>query len=213
MLLLPQVDSITTTTPPAVAHADLNDATASLTLSDTTTAPTPRTYFGIHYNTAATACFFLAANRIGILLPRLLTQSEFAAYVEANPDDVNPPLGIDQLLSEPRYYFYPLDWGTDDTPDYPVCPDFRRWGFPHEHFATLVRWNLPGNGDSDTEVDNVEPIVATSAVSQFVKERDRRCKISDYADGLESAHTVPKEEANWVCALPSNYVISIALWR
>ncbi|KAF8241557.1 hypothetical protein K440DRAFT_241928 [Wilcoxina mikolae CBS 423.85] len=199
MLLLPQVDSITTTTPSVVAHIDLNDAIANLALTDTTT-PTPRTYFGIHYNTAATACFFLAANRIGILLPRLLTQSEFSAYVEANPDAVNPPLDLDQLFSEPRYYFYPLDWDTDDTPDYPVCPDFRRWGFPHEHFASLVAWNLTGDDDSDAEVGNVEPIIATSAVSQFVKERDRRCKISDYADGLESAHTVPKEEANWYCA-------------
>ncbi|KAF8536351.1 hypothetical protein BDD12DRAFT_912199 [Trichophaea hybrida] len=117
-------------------------------------------------------CFSLITNHKGILLPRLLTQSEFTTYLQY----AEQPL--DELLTEPWYYYYSFDWDKDSMLNY------------------LVPWNFASNSGGEVE----ECVVATSAGSQFDKEGDGRCKISGYAVGLESAHLVPKEEVTWYCA-------------
>ena len=81
------------------------------------------TSFGVHYNTAATACFIVAANRSGVLLSQRFTQPEFAAHIQSHPECLKPDL--DHLLTKRRYWYYPLDWDKDPKPRYPVCPDFQ----------------------------------------------------------------------------------------
>ena len=153
---------------------------------------TGNTCFGLHYNTAATACFIIAANRPGVLLSQRFTQLEFAVHVQSLPECLKPDLGH---LLKPRYWYYPLDWDKGPKPRYPVCPDFRSWAFPHEHFPTFEPWNHSTAASVPEEGCDVAP----SCAPAFVKGRDKRCKVSDYADVLESAHLLPREESLWVC--------------
>ncbi|KAF8539796.1 hypothetical protein BDD12DRAFT_980730 [Trichophaea hybrida] len=190
MLQLPPIDTLATTPSTTTTITDLAEATAALSLHG---AGSMR--LGLHYNTAATACYIIAANRPGVLLLQRFTQSQFAAYVQSHRECLTPDL--DQLLTNNRYWFYPLDWDKDPTPRYPVCPDFRSWAFPHEHFPTLKPWNQSTATNVPLGEGVREHNVAPSAASASVKKRDKRCKISDYADALESAHLIPREESFW----------------
>ncbi|KAF8514801.1 hypothetical protein BDD12DRAFT_116191 [Trichophaea hybrida] len=187
MLQLRPIDSLATVPSTTTTITDLAEATAALSLHGT-----GNTRFGLHYNTAATACYIIAANRPGVLFSQLFTQSQFAAHVQSHPECLAP--NLDQLLTNKWYWFYPLDWEKDPKPRYPVCPDFRSWAFPHQHFPTLEPWNH-SNVPLDEEIREYN--VAPSAASASVKSRDKRCKISDYADALESAHLIPREESIW----------------
>ena len=81
---------------------------------------------GLHYKDAVAACSAIAANRPGILLTVRLTQSEFSVHVRTHPECLTPDL--DQPLTEDLYWFYPLEWNKDPTPEYPVCPESRFGG-------------------------------------------------------------------------------------
>jgi len=197
MLQLRPVDSLANAPSTTTTITDLPEATAALSLYGT-----GNTRFGLHYNTAATACYIIAANRPGVLISQRFTQSQFAAHVQSHPECLTPDL--DQLLTKHRYWFYPLHWDKDPEPRYPVCPDFRSWAFPHERFPTLEPWNHSTAANVPLENGVRERNVAPSAASASVKIRDKRCKISDYADALKCAHLVPWEESLWVCRSPSN---------
>jgi len=168
--------------------------------------------YGLHYSTAAAACMIISGNREGVLCSKLMSQPEFRTFIakssgcEHNPDDPtiskqdsrNLP-SPDMLLTGQRYYFYPSGWHKDPSPDYPVCPKFRDWGFDHggfDHGAHLQQWKSDVPGDSlvlafDESTDESE-------VSIFVKMRDGACKISGFKDSTESAHLVPEDHKRWV---------------
>jgi len=118
MLQLWQIDSPATVPSTTTTVTDLAEATAAFALHST-----ENTGFGLHYNTAVTAWYIIAANCPGILLSQLFTQSQFAAHVQSHPDSLTP--NVDQLWTNNCYWFYPLDWEKDPKPRYPVCPDFR----------------------------------------------------------------------------------------
>lgn len=85
--------------------------------------------WGIHHDTALTACSIISCNIRGFLSP---TRLESLA-----PRPAVPP--SDTLLMSRSYYFYPLTWCDAETTEdmdlrYPVCGDFMDWQFPLNDF-------------------------------------------------------------------------------
>lgn len=85
--------------------------------------------WGIHHDTALTACSIIACNIAGFLSHTRLSRSV------PRPSIPSP----DSLLMGRTYYFYPVSWrDTGITEDndlrYPVCPDFMDWQFPLTNF-------------------------------------------------------------------------------
>ncbi|KAK3299537.1 uncharacterized protein B0H64DRAFT_388898 [Chaetomium fimeti] len=81
------------------------------------------------------------------------------------------------ILCEPRYFFQlpgPLD------PPYPIVPRFSDWRFPHGDLPPLwQRW------------------AADAALPRTGGDTTRRCVLSNYGDGLETAHLLPAAEDDW----------------
>lgn len=83
----------------------------------------------------------------------------------------------DGILREPQYFFQlpgPLD------PPYPIVPRFSDWRFPHHSLPPLwQRW------------------ATDAAVTRAGGDINRRCVLSNYTDGLETAHLIPVAEKEW----------------
>lgn len=80
--------------------------------------------WGVHHGTALRACSIIACNIDGFLSPTHLS----------TPPTVVPQLPLDSLLTADVYYFYPCLWVESQGQsglDYPVCPTFQDWRFPH----------------------------------------------------------------------------------
>ncbi|KAA8912627.1 hypothetical protein FN846DRAFT_773144, partial [Sphaerosporella brunnea] len=131
---------------------------------------------GIHYDTANDACRIVTGNRPGVLLPTLLSPSQFQQRAQA----ASP-----QILTGHRYYFYPLDW-SDANLQYPVCPSFSRWGFDHDAFdpnspKAMQHW-IPSHPQPKKTGE-----VPSSAA----------CRLSGFRDARESALIIPREQKDW----------------
>ncbi|KAA8911243.1 hypothetical protein FN846DRAFT_774267, partial [Sphaerosporella brunnea] len=141
---------------------------------------------GIHYNTANDACRIVSGNRPGVLLPTLLSPSQFQ-----HRETAAAPL----ILTEPRYYFYPLDWSEADL-QYPVCPTFDHWRFNHEAFHPPSPRAMPHWLSTQPQPNNTSE-VPPSAVAQKVQACDAACRLSGFREACESAHIIPREKTDW----------------
>lgn len=80
--------------------------------------------WGVHHGTALWACSIIACNIDGFLHPTLL---------QLPPDSSRPvETSLDALLTAKVYYFYPRAWTSPLDLEYPVCPSFHDWQFPHD---------------------------------------------------------------------------------
>ncbi|KAA8914059.1 hypothetical protein FN846DRAFT_790004, partial [Sphaerosporella brunnea] len=127
---------------------------------------------GIHRDTAIDACRIVTGNRPGVLLPTLLSPSQF----QQRAKDASL-----LILTGPRYYFYPIDW-SDANLQYPVCPSFSRWEFDHDAF------------------DPASPRAIHHWISSHPQPKrtgDAACRLSGFRDACESAHIIPCEQNDW----------------
>jgi hypothetical protein len=135
--------------------------------------------YGIHHDTALTACRIASCNEPGFLSTSIDRDS-----VADRVDD--PPGAI--LLG--RLYYYHLRTPKDHEL-YPSCRDFMSWRFPHH--ALPNTWIAePKFGRDLARQSN------WTAMSILIKERDKECLVSGWKDGLSTAHVVPKSVRSWV---------------
>ncbi|RSL78792.1 hypothetical protein CEP52_017601, partial [Fusarium oligoseptatum] len=124
---------------------------------------------GIDYATAHTACGILAANRWDGFFSRDRYGTQ---KVERSEDGV---------LRDNRYFYHVPPASTDEP--YPVLTRFNDWRFPHNALPPL--WTrLQRNLSSGVEPERVGI-------------NNGHCSLSNYADGVESAHLVPSAQSNW----------------
>jgi hypothetical protein len=140
---------------------------------------------GVHYGTALEACKILAYNKPGY----------FTTSIGRTSGPVSGPVDLVML---PGVYYYHL--ATEGQPLYPICCDFRKWTFPHN--ALPPEW-VPNN----TPMESIDPCNWT-AVSQRVKDRDERYRVTGWRDSLSTAHVVPRNEDTWVCGLTGRHFIA-----
>ncbi|KAF5378095.1 hypothetical protein D9615_007609 [Tricholomella constricta] len=133
--------------------------------------------FGLHFETVVTACKILAYNRPGYLSE---SRNRNADRVNLSPNSILPV----------KSYFYHLDEEFKPGELYPICYDFKNWGFPHA--AMPSSWSVPPSTDTTGW-----PFSQTS-LSQKIKDRDKACLISGYTEYLTTAHVVNKEDNKWL---------------
>jgi hypothetical protein len=131
--------------------------------------------FGIHYQTALTACCILACNKSGYLS----TSRDGSGRVDDDLDAIIP-------ISK---YFYHLDNPGSDAL-YPLCRDFATWKFPHNCLPISWQPAAPTLPSIFT--------VNWSVQSQRIKERDHACLVTGWKDSLTTAHVVGAAEEDWV---------------
>ena len=141
--------------------------------------PTPEMQFGVHHETALTACQILACNSPGYLSP---SRDRNAQGVDATPDSI---------LAPRRYYYHLNTPEVDEL--YPICRLFEYWEFPHDAFPSF--W--------ETEDSNTPTFWGTrwTTLSQRIKDRDKACLLSKWKDSLTTAHVVPSDDEAWVCRI------------
>lgn len=90
------------------------------------------------------------------------------------------------LCPDHAYYFYI----PGEHPEaYPIFPSFAHWVFPNP--------TMPSDFMSTTMTPFTQAPGHPTAFYRAVIERDRSCRLSLYRDDIESAHLVPREEAEW----------------
>ncbi|KAH8798636.1 hypothetical protein F5884DRAFT_813300 [Xylogone sp. PMI_703] len=137
---------------------------------------------GIHAGTAWLACAIVACNA----WDGYLTKHNDSDRLEYNDDDVLPPGSYDFHVPNPS--------GTDPEPyQYPLCPSFQHWSFPHE--ALPPQWPTDLSGPENDQDTVSTP--SASTISAAVLSRDSRCIISRCRDSLERAHLCPRDETDW----------------
>ncbi|KFZ13764.1 hypothetical protein V501_03532, partial [Pseudogymnoascus sp. VKM F-4519 (FW-2642)] len=135
---------------------------------------------GLHFGTALTACQIVAGN----------CQNGFFTRQRDGP---KIKIQFDELLRHKIYYFYNPDI---KDPMYPVYKSFGDWSFPHDNLPP--QWSaMDAEG---TSIDNAPP--SASGLAAFVGARDKSCRVSVTrgTDYFESAHLVPRSEADWFAA-------------
>lgn len=132
---------------------------------------------GLHFGTALTACRIVAGNSKN----GFFTRQRDGPKIDLQPDE---------LLRHQKYYFYNPDV---EIKMYPVYKSFRDWSFPHDDFP--AEWSAMNT--ADTQDDNAPP--SSSGMTAYVSARDKSCRVSGRrgADYYESAHLVPRAEADW----------------
>ena len=154
-----------------------------LTLPKNNVLPSTESDFGVHHETALTACQIIACNKPGFL------------STSTNRNDVKDQTSPKRhpFLTSARYYYH-LHVQPDDT-NYCICVDFALWSFPHH--------NLPPSWVRETPLEDAGFERSNwTAISAGVKERDPRCRISGWIDNKLTAHIVPADQIEWVCYAP-----------
>lgn len=139
--------------------------------------------FGVHHETALTACQIIAYNEPGFLSTSA-DRSNIAARTSIERDP---------FLTSKTYYYHLLS--QPDDPNYGICIDFALWSFPHDSF--------PPSWVRVTPIDD-EGFAGSgwTDISSRIKQRDPNCRISDWIDNKSTAHIVPADQIEWVCYLP-----------
>ena len=144
--------------------------------------PGPQFQFGLHHETALTACTIVAYNHPGYL-SKLRDR-------DADPVDV----ALDSVLLPGSYYYHLYDATAEEL--YPICRDFRNWKFPHG--------KMPPSWLAEPQTDVLDWPSGSTAISQKVKDRDNACLISGSTECLTTAHIVSKEDGIWVRGMCSS---------
>ena len=150
---------------------------------------------GLHYGTAFLACAIVAVNA-------------FNGYMTETRDGDKLEMEWDGLLLKKEYYFNvpstdgdggELQVGIEgsasskENHQYPVCPSFDHWSFPHKTMP--VDWPKPSPPGAPSDTDLAPP--SASNLMLHVLNRDRRCLITSSKDCIESAHLCPHSEEVW----------------
>ena len=154
-----------------------------LSLPKNNVLPSTESDFGVHHETALTACQIIACNEPGFL------------STSTNRSDVNAQTSPEHhpFLTSTRYYYHLLTQ-PDDT-NYRICVDFTFWSFPHDR--------LPPSWARATPIDDAGfERSGWTDISSRIKQRDLNCRISDWVDNKSTAHIVPADQIKWVCYLP-----------
>ena len=154
-----------------------------LSLPKNNILPSTQSDFGVHHETALTACQIIACNE-----PGFFSTSRNRSVVSARISPEHHP-----FLTSTKYYYHLLT--QPDVTNYPICVDFAFWSFPHDR--------LP---QSWARADPIEDAgverTAWTAMNNRIKQRDANCRITDWVDNRTTAHIVPAEQIEWVCYLP-----------
>ncbi|KAM6492425.1 hypothetical protein JOM56_012149 [Amanita muscaria] len=136
---------------------------------------TPATY-GVHHETALTACFIIACNELGFL------------STSADRSDVNAWVSLEhhQFLTSRKYYYHLAT--QPPNPNYCICTKFACWSFPHDHFLQLQSWGFRGETTGNY----------WSIISERIKQRDPGCRVTDWVDNKTTAYIVPANELKWM---------------
>ena len=129
---------------------------------------------GLHYETALTVCAIVADNA-------------WDGFFTARQGDQEIPHEASQMLSPNHDYYFHVP-GNYPEP-YAIFASFADWIFPHP--------SLPLDFTSIAQIPFDRAPGAASSFSVAVTQRDGSCRLSSYRDYIESAHLVPKEEADW----------------
>jgi hypothetical protein len=128
----------------------------------------------LDYGVALTACCIVAAGQPGYLT----TERDGPPVVE--PDN--------SLLTGGKYYYHVTD-DTYPSGEYPICPSFSHWRFPHDG-------KYPAAWPNEKVESSVKAELRTNRAAS-VKARDKWCIVSARQDWLEHAHIVPVALNDW----------------
>ena len=129
---------------------------------------------GLHYQTALTACAIVAGNA-------------WNGYFTTRQGGQEIPHPAGQMLSSPQDYYFHVPENHHEP--HAIFPSFADWIFPHDA--------LPSDFETTPLTGLMLAPRDASSFSVAVAERDGTCRLSFYKDCIESAHLVPKEEAEW----------------
>jgi hypothetical protein len=153
-----------------------------LSLPKNNVLPSTSEIFGVHHETALTACQIIACNEPGFL------------STSTDRSDINARTSPEhhQFLTSKRYYYHLVT--QPDDPNYRICVDFAFWSFPHNH--------LPPSWARATPIDDAGFSGSNwTDISSRIKQRDLHCRVSDWFDNKSTAYIVPADETHWVCYL------------
>ena len=129
---------------------------------------------GLHYQTALTVCAIVADNA-------------WHGYFTTRQNDQEIRHEASRMLSPNHEYYFHIPGNHPDP--YAIAPSFVDWVFPHPALPPVFMstpltpfHRAPG---------------AASSFTVAVAQRDGSCRLSFYHDCIESAHLVPREEADW----------------
>ncbi|KAI1620186.1 hypothetical protein EDD37DRAFT_189074 [Exophiala viscosa] len=137
---------------------------------------------GIHQQTALLVCGIIVGNT----WDEWFTETRNGPWLE---------LDVDALMTGTEYFFHVArpagkDGGTQSAYRYPVTASFDNWLFPH--------YNPPhGWIFQDDSASAIHAVPSVSNLSQAIRDRDIRCILSGYQDGLETAYLCPRSENKW----------------
>ena len=129
---------------------------------------------GLHYQTAFTACAIVADNA-------------WDGFFTTRQDDQELRHEAPRMLSPNHDYYFHIPGNHPDP--YAISASFADWVFPHDA--------LPSDFVSTPLTPFYRAPSAASSFTVAVTGRDGSCRLSFYRDFIESAHLVPKEEADW----------------
>lgn len=145
--------------------------------------------FSIQYGFAHTACAIVAANAFhGYLsLTRTGDRLELPWHATLDKDsyyfNVSYPQDTEQSSPLPQLQDHPFN--------YPVCPAFEFWTFPHE--IRPDQWRT--RRELTSTITNSLP--SPSNLSVAVLARDLACCVTGQVDYREAAHLCPKAQSEW----------------
>ncbi|KAK6335642.1 hypothetical protein TWF696_002409 [Orbilia brochopaga] len=105
---------------------------------------------GVHQATLILACFVLTGGKNGVLSPKRLTQTSQIEelFSELNANNA----AYDDILTEEKYYFYPLDFFQN--PRYQIVSSFREWKLPEAHILNanpvFAMWDKASSDNLDS---------------------------------------------------------------
>ncbi|GAB0134905.1 hypothetical protein EsDP_00003258 [Epichloe bromicola] len=106
--------------------------------------------------------------------------------------------GLDEILTEPNYYFH-----VPQREKYDVIADFSSCTFPHG--------NLPPVWLSDeVKIPKAEGLPRETSCNSIVLARDVSCRVINSTLGTQGAHLLPKSEELWYT---NNYMLQYSAWE
>jgi len=146
------------TNPSFVSFCHPTNERIFLSLPKNNVLPSTQETFGVHQETARTACQIIASNE-----PGFLSTSTNRNDINAQMSPVRHP-----FLTSRRHYYHLAT--QPEAPNYRICINFAFWSFPHDHFPPLWARATP---IEDEELQGTH----WSDISGRIKQRDLRPEV------------------------------------